>query len=293
MTTPTIICFGEVLWDLLPTGKIAGGAPMNVAFHLNNFGLNAKMLSRAGADELGNELLQFLSKKGINTKFVQQDSSCPTGTVVVTLDEYGSPSYEITQSVAWDYIEFLPEQKSEIEQADAFVYGSLAARNNRSRESLLQLLDVAGLKVFDVNLRTPFYSKDLLVTLLQQATIVKMNDEELELIGGWFYGEKSDVELVKLLKSQFDIDILIVTKGAKGAFLLDSTNEMIQVKAKKVTVKDTIGSGDSFLAGFLAQYLNKKDLHACLTFAAKTGALVATKKGGTPKINSAMVEALS
>lgn len=293
MNPHKIICFGEVLWDLLPSGKIAGGAPMNVAYHLNNFGFSTSMISRIGRDALGKELIRFLQDKGIDTALIQDDAFYPTGTVHVHLDKNGSPSYHINQPVAWDFINLDKENIPAVKSADALVFGSLALRKNRTKETLLALLDNAKLKVFDVNLRVPFYTKETLEILLSKADIVKMNDEELELIGRWNFAETREITLAQKVKALYQIDILIITQGSRGAFVIDGDNDFRAAVAKKVQVQDTIGSGDSFLAGFLAQYLEGEPLMVCLDFASRTGALVATKKGGTPKITEEMVVSLS
>jgi len=289
MSLPKIICFGEVLWDLLPTGKIPGGAPMNVAYHLTNFGISTQMISRVGDDARGRELMQFLNEKQVDTFLIQKDAFYPTGIVKVELDKKGSPSYEIVRPVAWDYINVNPLNSKTVKAAEVFIFGSLAARNNRTLETLFSLLEKAKLKVFDVNLRTPFYTKELIEKLLFQANIVKMNEEELDLIGSWFFGNIPTYSLAQKIKTHFSLDILIVTQGSKGAFVIDLKDDIKSIKAKKVTVVDTIGSGDSFLAGFLYKYLSFEPIFACLDFAAKTGALVATKRGGTPQITEDMI----
>lgn len=292
MNLPRIICFGEVLWDLLPTGKIPGGAPMNVAYHLTNFGFKTQIISRLGEDANGTELIDFLEERAVDTSFIQEDAFYPTGVVQVELDEEGSPSYEIVKPVAWDYINENIVNSKAVQNSDAFIFGSLAARNNRTKETLFRLLEMAKLKVFDVNLRPPFYNKELIEQLLSEADIVKMNEEELELIGGWFFEVAPFPILAQKVKAHFYIDILIVTQGSKGAFVLNKKDEITTVAAKKITVVDTIGSGDSFLAGFLYQHLNGEPMIVCLDFAARTGALVATMKGGTPKITEDMVVSL-
>lgn len=294
MNLPKVICFGEVLWDLLPSGKVAGGAPMNVAFHLNNFGYPTSLISRIGHDDNGRELMKFLKDKGIDTDLVQTDNFYPTSTVKVTLGALGSPSYEIVQPVAWDYLNVSLRNTKAVEGAKAIVYGSLAARTERTRDTLLSLLASASeaLKVFDVNLRAPFYSRELLEKLLEKADIVKMNEEELALISGWYFKDKDPFELAKKVKEYFNLTILMITQGGKGAFLVDGANEIKSVRARQIKVKDTIGSGDSFLAGFLYQYLNNEPLIVCLEFASRTGALVATMRGATPKIDEDMVVSL-
>ena len=293
MNLPRVICFGEVLWDLLPTGKLPGGAPMNVAYHLTNFGVSTQMISRVGEDVHGNELTQFLKEKTVDISLVQKDAFYPTGIVNVELDDRGSPSYEIVKPVAWDYINVNIDNSKAVKNAEAFVFGSLAARCNRTKESLRSFLEMAKLKVFDVNLRAPFYSKELIEALLFQSDIVKMNDEELDLIGSWFFKTDTSFDLAKKIKKHFEIDVLIVTQGSKGAFVIDKKEKITSVAAKKIIVEDTIGSGDSFLAGFLYHYLNYEPIIVCLDFAARTGALVATMRGGTPKISEDMVVGLS
>jgi fructokinase len=160
MQNPTLICFGEVLWDVLPTGKIAGGAPMNVAYHANNLGFSTKMISRVGTDALGRELLDFLDEKGVSTQFVQADLLLPTGIVNVTLNSSGSPDYEIVYPSAWDNIQPDSVMIDTIKETDVFVFGSLACRSEQTKQTLFDLLDGAMLRVLDANLRRPFFSKD-------------------------------------------------------------------------------------------------------------------------------------
>ena len=276
-----IVCFGEILWDLLPTGNVAGGAPMNVAYHANQLGTTAQMVSKIGKDELGKELLGFLNKKGVDTSLVQSDGTYPTGTVNVTLDSMGSPSYEIMAPVAWDYINANTTNKAAVQNADAFVFGSLAARNLRTRDTLFELLELTKLKVFDVNLRSPFYSKPLVIKFLQHADIVKMNDEELEVIGNWLDINETEQNTALQVKKHFGLQQLLVTRGAKGAWLFNK-DEMINSKGIEIQVQDTIGSGDSFLAAYLSKYLLGELPEKCLQFASATGAYVATQSGGTP-----------
>ena len=286
--TPKIVCFGEVLWDFLPSGKVAGGAPMNVAYHATQLGIYAQMISRIGRDELGESLVDFLNKKGVDTKLVQADDTFSTGTVNVALDANDSPTYEIVTPVAWDYIHLDQMNKSAVKNADAFVFGSLSARNKTSRNTLLELLNLAKLKVFDVNLRPPYYDETLIMQLLKLADIVKMNVEELETIGKWMRIKETEVNTAIEIKKQFDWEQLIVTRGAKGAWLLNE-NGMISSPGITIQVEDTIGSGDSFLAAFLCNYLQKVSHEKCLQFASLTGAYVATQKGGTPEFSETQV----
>lgn len=286
--TPNIVCFGEVLWDLLPSGKMAGGAPMNVAFHANQLGIGAQMISKVGKDDLGNHLIEFLTQKGVDTSMVQIDGAYPTGTVKVTLDAKGSPSYEIIAPVAWDFIQANTTNKTAVKAADAFVFGSLAARNETTRNTLLELLKLATLKVFDVNLRSPFYTKTLLMELLHQVDIVKMNDDELKIIGEWLGIDDTEKKTALQVKNHFKWQQLIITRGAQGAWLFNK-NGMISSQAISIQVQDTIGSGDSFLAAFLSKFLQGELPEKCLQFASATGAYVATKKGGTPEFSEAQI----
>lgn len=280
----TVVCFGEVLWDVLPSGKIAGGAPMNVAFHLNNFGVRSFMLSKVGKDELGAVLMDFLATKGVNTDLVEIDENLPTGQVLVSLDEGGHASYEIIKPVAWDNIQTNNTIESIVASADAFVFGSLAARSEVSKASLNHLIDRARFKVFDVNLRAPFYSKELLESLLHKADFVKMNDEELDEIASWLTPSKNELIKLSTVRKTYGVSGILMTKGANGAVFFDDSG-YYQQDGFPVKVQDTIGSGDSFLAAFLSNWLAGETIERCLTFACATGALVATKKGGTPDIS--------
>ena len=289
MHNSTLVCFGEVLWDVLPSGKMAGGAPMNVAFQASNLGLSARMISRVGTDELGTELLNFLNAKGVSTQYVQTDPTLPTGAVHVTLNSNGSPAYKIVQPVAWDNILPDAELHDLVMEADAFVFGSLVCRSERSKKTLLELLEVATLRVFDTNLRSPFYAQGLLDELLLKADIVKLNDEELSIIASWNGVQGEEATLLHFLKEKYRLDMLILTKGDKGAVCLDET-DFYTHPGFKVSVKDTIGSGDAFLAAFLSKMLGGAGTRECLEFACALGALVATKQGGTPDINKLEIQ---
>ena len=286
--TLNIVCFGEVLWDCLPTGKVAGGAPMNVAYHATQLGIRTQMISKVGKDILGESLINFLNEKGVDTKLIQTDDALPTGTVNVALDTHDSPSYEIVAPVAWDYIHVDLKNKTAVKNADAFVFGSLSARNETSRNTLLELLNLAKSKVLDVNLRSPYYNKPLLMELLKLADIVKMNDEELEIIGKWLAITDTEIQTAIQIKKYFNWEHLIVTRGAKGAWLFNE-KEMISSSGISIQVQDTIGSGDSFLAAFLSKFLQKVPLEECLQFASITGAYVATQKGGTPELSEKQI----
>ncbi len=279
-----IVCFGEVLWDLLPSGKIAGGAPMNVAVHANQLGLNASMISAVGNDELGEGIKNFLESRNLSIENIQTLNEHQTGIVEVVLDEKGSPSYTIIEPVAWDFITLTDLALKSVEEADALIFGSLALRNEVAKNSLFQLQKKAKLKVLDINLRQPFYSQTLTKELFEIADIVKVNDEELEMICAWYAQSGDELSNAKFLKNTFNLKGIIVTRGGNGAFFIDENDEMSEHQGFKVKVNDTIGSGDSFLAAFITKWLNGVSASKSLEFACAVGAYVATQKGATPII---------
>jgi len=284
MSKKNIVCFGEVLWDLLPSGKIAGGAPMNVAVHASQLGLNAIMISAVGNDELGEGITSFLLSRGLSIENIQKNEY-QTGIVEVTLDAKGSPSYSIIEPVAWDFIRLTDAAKSTIQVADALVFGSLALRNEISKLTLLQLQIDSKLKILDLNLRKPFYSPKLTDELLRVADIVKVNDEELEMICTWFGSFGNQIDNASFLKARFKLKGILVTRGANGAFFIDENNKLSEHQGFNVIVNDTIGSGDSFLAAFITKWLSGETPGEALKYACAVGAFVATQKGATPVIS--------
>lgn len=284
MSKKNIICFGEVLWDMLPSGKKPGGAPMNVAYHVQQLGNSSRMISRIGNDDLGRELIEFLNKKGIDTNWVQQDDNLPTSTVEVSLDKDGTPTYEIVENVAWDNIQILPGLLNEATETNAVIFGSLACRTAQSQHTLIELLKIATLRIFDINLRPPFYSKSLLEQLLIYADIVKVNEEELEIVAKWIGDFPNEIEKISAVKDRYNLDVIIVTRGKTGAICIDN-NEVFIHPIFPVIVADTVGSGDAFLAGFVHQFLKGKSTDECLELASAMGAFVATKSGATPTLD--------
>ena len=280
----SVVCFGETLWDFLPSGKQPGGAPMNVAYHLSKFGKNPAVISRVGNDSLGDELLSVMEEKGINTDYVQRDKELPTSTVVARLKDNHEMVYDIVQNVAWDNIMYDASLNDLVKNADYFVFGSLAARNARTRATLFQLLEVAKTKVLDINLRAPHYSRELIETMLAKADIVKLNEAELKLIAAWFTTYTNDEDAISFLQEKFSINMMIVTKGAEGA-LFKVGNTLYSHDGYHVTVADTVGSGDSFLAGIIFQLPDHIAHENILDFANKLGAFITTQKGACPEYN--------
>ncbi|PZU83234.1 MAG: carbohydrate kinase [Chryseobacterium sp.] len=276
------VCFGEVLWDIFPAGSRAGGAPFNVAYNLDKMGVEVEMISKVGNDELGNELLNQIKSWDISTDFIQIDSEKPTGTVIANFDEHGEAHYDIVENVAWDHISILPEHQELIENADAFVFGSLIARNKESRKTLLELVEFSKFRVFDVNFRPPFIDFELIKTLLHKAHLVKMNKAELRTIIEYLGEEYIDEDTsIQHIQNYFDLNEIVLTKGSKGARYFVG-NENYTFSAVSIDVQDTVGSGDSFLAGFLSKRIQGKTPEEIMKQAVSLGAFITSKSGACP-----------
>lgn len=279
-----IICFGEMLWDILPGRELPGGAPMNVAYHLQQLSQPAGMVSRLGADDHGRRLLSYLHSKGLATTFIQQDEAHETGKVYARVTPSHDVEYDIQYPAAWDFIAWEPVLAACLQQTPGpgyLVFGSLAARHMVSRGTLEKLLQSNAKKVLDINLRPPHYTQERVSWLLQQCDMLKLNQAELELIAGWQGHTGAPEAGVQALAEQFRISTIIVTMGEKGA-LLYTEGRFYRHPGFRVQVADTIGSGDAFLAGFLATLIQGGDPGRCLAFANATGALVASRQGACP-----------
>jgi fructokinase len=281
-----------MLWDVLPSGKQPGGAPLNVAVHLHNFGQDVQLISRVGHDDLGAELLTFAEGKGLSTRYIQQGETHLTGVVKANVSDSHEVTYKIVQPVAWDYIQYEDALDPLVEQAEAFVFGSLAARSGATRETLYRLLQRAPFKVFDVNLRAPHYSRNVVTYLLRQANLAKLNHHELAEIMGWFGASPDEETALHWLAERFGLQAVCVTKGADGAVLWTG-GQLYRSPGIAVQVQDTIGSGDAFLAALLRGWLAGQAPAELLAFACAAGSLVATHQGATPAISTAEVRALS
>jgi fructokinase len=288
--TYQIICFGETLWDMLPSGHMPGGAPMNVAIHLKYNNYKPIVISRVGTDDLGEALLDFLKKKEVLTQYIQVGKTHLTGVVKVNVDDKNEVTYKIVEPVAWDYIQYEEDVAEVVANSDVFVYGSLAARSIVTRNTLLQYLPKAKLKVFDVNLRPPHYTPERIEQLLQFANMVKMNHQELDLISEWFDMSGNEPQKLDQIREKFKLQMVILTRGENGAAVL-SEGKYLEHPGYKVEVEDTIGSGDSFLATFLSNFLQQQPLSECLKKACLVGAYVASCKGATPIYDPALLEA--
>lgn len=281
MTPFKVACFGEVLWDILPDKKLPGGAPMNVAYHLQKLGVPVAMISAVGTDPEGEELNRIMQSYQLTTRFVQLDKARETGKVYAHIAEGNEMKYEIVQPVAWDFIQPSASLQEMIATPGYLVFGSLASRGETSRETLLSLLKSPRTLVLDINLRPPHYDQDIVELLLRHCHILKINESELQLIGDWYQLPNGMEERVRALSRHFSTSTIIVTLGDKGAALL-LQDEFYLHPGYKVQVADTIGSGDAFLAGFLYSRLQNTPPAETLAFSCALGALVASYSGGTP-----------
>ena len=278
-------CYGEVLWDVFPDHEKIGGAPLNVGLRLKSFGENVAMISAVGKDDLGNGLKDYLTENQLTTKYLQIQEAHQTGKVNVTLDSRGSASYKIKFPVSWDFIELNKENIDLAKQSKVFIYGSLICRNSVSKTTLFQLLEYANFKVFDVNLRAPFYSFDLLNELMAKADFVKFNDEELDLIAkNLNSGYTSIEENMRFISQKFDVSHICVTRGGEGAVLFIDGRFYFN-SGYPIVVRDTVGAGDSFLASLIYKITNNEDPQDALNFACAVGALVAGSEGANPKLS--------
>jgi len=288
---PHIVCYGEILWDMFPEGKQLGGAPLNVALRLHSFGAKSTIISTIGNDDLGKTTLTTLEEKAFSNTHIQQ-KNLPTGKVNVTIDASGGAIYDIQKNVAWDYIEATPEAIEEVKKADAFVFGSLALRDIYNQEQFEVLVTEATYTIFDLNLRNPHYDLDVVLSLMELANCIKLNDEELELVVTILDIEKETLEEeLKVIAKATNTDTICVTLGADGAMLLHNKTIYTQV-GFPTKVVDTVGAGDSFLAGLIFGLLSKQSPEDTLQVAAALGSLVASKTGANAIVTTDEIDDL-
>jgi fructokinase len=279
-----IVGLGEVLWDVLPTGKELGGAPANFAYVSKQLGNHGIVASRVGNDKNGREILQGVESKGVDVSHIQTDPEYQTGTVKVSL-ENGQPSYEITKTVAWDFLELNEDWNDLAKTCDAVCFGTLAQRNAVSRHTIqefMKLVKTDCLRIFDVNLRQNYFSPDVIKDSLNLANVVKLNHEELPKLSEMFaINSLNEMEQAKRLCGKFKIKFMCLTRGGNGSLLLteDETSEHCGIK---VEIADTIGAGDSFTAAMSHGILRGWNLDEINVFANKVGAFVASQTGAMP-----------
>lgn len=283
---PTILCFGEILWDFLPAGLFAGGAPFNVAYHLHRHGADVKLVSAVGRDLLGDELLRRIKAWGLSTDTIALHQGLPTGYVRAELSASGDATYDITTSVAWDQIVTDQDSMQSAMTARALVFGSLAQRsvfNRAALDRLLATLPAEAWRVFDVNLRPPHDDLPLVRELAAKSTLLKLNAAEAaRLADGGSEADGREEADARALANQFGSDTVCITAGPRGAGLL-RRGKWHWEPGRDVAVADTVGAGDSFLAsllsGLIAGRLSDAD---CLRYATRLGEWVASQRGATP-----------
>jgi fructokinase len=285
--------FGEILWDCLPSGKHAGGAPFNVTAHLAQLGVSVSLISAIGRDPLGDEILQVARDKNVNVDFIGRVRiGLPTGTVIVTVDEKGNATYELVQPAAWDEIKVSDAALAAVAKARALTFGSLAGRSPYNLEQLDRLLAIEGpMKCFDVNLRPPFANPELIVDLARRADIIKLNDGEVGRLAAWFQsgemrhetprGGEQIARACAVVAEATESSRICVTLAEEGAALWDN-GTLTTAPAPRVDVKDTVGAGDAFLAGLMVGLTRGTEAQRVLANACRLGAFVASHHGATP-----------
>lgn len=280
-----IVGLGEILWDVLPEGKKLGGAPANFAYHASQFGMNGLAVSAIGRDSLGDEILDQLSGK--NLHYQLEKVEFPTGTVQVTLDKNGIPNYDICQGVAYDNIPWTPDMEAIAKETQAVCFGTLAQRDAVSRSTILQFLDtmpVDSVKIYDINLRQHWYSKEIIEDSLQRSTILKINDEELVVVREMMGQQVLDtVEFCRYLLDTYALKLVILTCGVEGSYVV-TANECLFQGTPKVEVADTVGAGDSFTSAFCVAYLKQLPLAQAHKLAVDVSAYVCTQSGAMPEL---------
>ena len=278
-----IVGLGEALWDVLPEGKKLGGAPANFAYHAAQFGLDTIAISALGEDKLAEETIEALKEH--NLHYLMPRVPYPTGTVQVTLTGDGIPTYDIKENVAWDNIPLTDEMLEIAKNARAVCFGSLAQRNVVSRENIHKFLDATPkdcVKIFDINLRQQFYTKEVIKESLKRCNILKINDEELVLIGRMFGYPGLDIEnKCWLILGKYNLDMLVLTCGTNGSYVF-TPGQMSFQETPKVEVADTVGAGDSFTGSFVGSILNGKPVPEAHKTAVQVSAFVCTQNGAMP-----------
>lgn len=278
-----IIGLGEILWDMLPTGKQLGGAPANFAYHVCRLGGNGWAVSAISDDELGREIKSTLSAKKLNT--ILEEVNEPTGTVQVTLNAAGVPTYDITEGVAWDHIPFTERIGDLAKETSAVCFGTLAQRSPKSRATIHEFIEnmpAGSLKVYDINLRQNYYDEKIISDSLRLADILKINDEELDIVSKMLSLSGTQEERCRAISRAFNLKFVILTKGGDGSEVVLEDKVHIS-RPGKIDIVDTVGAGDSFTAAFILAYLRGESLEKAHTLATEVSSYVCTKAGAMPE----------
>jgi fructokinase len=285
-----IVGVGEVLWDLLPTGRQLGGAPFNFVFHCHQLGHSAVMVSRVGHDQLGQEIRATLRERGLTDVFLQEDPDRLTGTVHVTLGDGGQPGFTIAEDAAFDHLLPEPSWDALFGQAVAVCFGTLVQRDEPSRLAVRYALNLArnALIVCDVNLRQHFYDRVTVEASLHACRWVKLNEDELTILRPLLQLQgKTPTVSLRDLRRRFHVELACMTRGERGC-LIQTDDEETVIPGRAVEVVDTVGAGDAFTAGLLVMTLEGRSLGEAADFANRLAARVAASAGGTPVIDRAV-----
>lgn len=288
-----MVGLGEVLWDILPSGKLLGGAPANFAYMTNVLGDEGIVASRIGNDELGREACRVMEALGLSTAYVQRDDEQETGTAAVSIDPAGQPNFTIKELAAWDFLRWTAEWEDLSSRADVICFGSLAQRSPTSAvavESFLQNAPPKSLRIFDVNLRQSFYDQDVLRKSLRRAHIIKLNDQELHHVSRLLnMGAGTDETLARRLLNEYGLMLVSVTRGARGSILV-SQSQTVEHTGIRVKIADAIGAGDAFTACLAHYYLRGHSLEDLSDLANRFASWVASQRGATPPISAGQLQ---
>ena len=293
MKNEIVVGIGEALWDVLPEGRKLGGAPANFAYHVSQFGLESYIVSAVGDDALGKEITDKFTEKKLN--HMVETVPYPTGTVQVELDPNGVPQYEIKEDVAWDNIPFTPQIEALAKRTRALCYGSLAQRNEVSRQTINRFIDAMPktddtMIIFDVNLRQRYYTKDVLDASMRKCNVLKINDEELVTISRMLGYPGTDLQSkCWILLGRYNLKMLILTCGVNGSYIFTSGN-MSYLATPMVEVADTVGAGDSFTATFTSSIIKGLGVAEAHRRAVNVSAFVCTQHGATPVLPKEFTE---
>lgn len=286
-----VLVFGEMLWDCLPEGDVPGGASMNVALHLHHLGFDSHLISAVGDDILGEKLLNHYRSFGAADDLIQINEY-PTSRVIVDNKDIENVKYDILSPAAWDFVKNSDTLKDSVKSSDALVFGTLGVRHSKSLQTLFELLPHAKLRIFDANLRPPYYDFEVIEKLLGMTEVLKINEDELVAFEDYFDIKPNPESICQFMSRHFPVKTICITLGSKGAMVFHQ-GELFQDAGFRVKVKDTIGAGDAFLSGFVKSYLEKKPMPETLEFACKLGAFVASQQGGSPNYKLSDLEKIS
>lgn len=289
-----IVGLGEILWDVFPAGRQLGGAPANFAYIANLLGNRGLVASRVGDDDFGRAAIEHLQGRGVSTASIQRDAVHPTGTVRVEVDAAGQARFEIAEGVAWDFLEWTPEWRKLAGEIDAVCFGSLAQRCSTTKATIQSFLRTArhgAVRIFDVNLRQRFFTRETLVSSMEVADIVKLNHEELPRIMQILQLAEGDESWsAKRLLEQNKLKMVCITRGSHGSLLVTGDRRPVEHPGYEVKVADTVGSGDAFTAALVYEYLRGSSLEEMSDMANRVGAWVASQVGGMPMPADGLLE---